>query len=72
LAVHVKAEKAMQPARLDQFRIEVDIPPSLDERHKEGVKRAVEKCLIHNTLLHPPRIEVLPAEVHEQVPATTI
>lgn len=57
LRVKVVSEKALQPARLAKFRIDVQAP-SLDERHREGVKRAAEKCLIHNTLLHTPSIEI--------------
>lgn len=57
LRVKVASEKALQPARLAKFRIDVQVP-ALDERHREGVKRAAEKCLIHNTLLHTPSIEI--------------
>ena len=52
------AEKALQPARLGQFRIEV-IVPGLDARHEAGILRAVKACLIHNTLLHAPSIETV-------------
>lgn len=58
LMVHVEAEKVQQPARLDGFRIEVDIPHGMDARHEAGIVRAVKSCLIHNTLLHSPRIDV--------------
>jgi hypothetical protein len=64
LEVRVKAEKAQQPARLASFHIEVSTP-SLDERHQAGVLRATKACLIHNTLLGAPRIEV---SVHAAVP----
>ncbi|HYL37743.1 MAG TPA: OsmC family protein [Bryobacteraceae bacterium] len=64
LAVRVAAEKARHPARLGAFHIEVQAP-GLDEHHKEGVLRAVKACLIHNTLLTPPSIEV---EVNAAVP----
>ena len=57
LVVRVTAEKAAHPARLGSFRIEV-LGLSLDERHRTGVLRAVKACLIHNTLLTPPNIEV--------------
>ena len=57
LSVHVSAEKGTQPARLASFRIEVTAPVT-DERHREGVLRAVRSCLIHNTLLHAPAIDV--------------
>lgn len=66
MRVRVTAEKAKAPARLDNFRIEVEYPEPLDERHREGLLRAVHSCLIHNTLLAPPTITteiVAPAEL---------
>ena len=48
-------------ARLDDFRIFVDVPAGLEPKHMEGVERAVHQCLIHNTLLHPPAIAI---EIH--------
>ena len=56
--VRVTAEKAKNPARLDDFHIEVDVPAELSEEHRKGVEEAVHRCLIHNTLLHPPKIEL--------------
>ncbi len=56
--VVLAAEKAPQPARLASFRIEVSVPGLEDERHREGVLRAVKACLIHNTLANPPAIEI--------------
>jgi hypothetical protein len=53
LEVRVSAEKALGPARLASFRIVVTIP-EIEERHKEGVLRAVKSCLIHYTLLNSP------------------
>ncbi len=57
LVVRVTAEKARQPARLGSFRIDVSAP-GLDERDQSGVLRAVKACLIHNTLLATPSIEI--------------
>jgi putative redox protein len=57
LQVHVTAEKARQPARLGSFMIAVTVP-NLDPKHEDGVERAVKACLIHNTLLHPPAIQL--------------
>ena len=56
--VRVTAEKAKGPARLDDFKIEVDVPIGLDEKHQAGVEDAVHRCLIHNTLLQPPKIAI--------------
>lgn len=65
--VRVVADKAKDPARLDNFRIEVEAPLELPPQHREGVERAVHHCLIHNTLLHPPKIVI---EIKE--PATAM
>lgn len=56
--VRIHADKAKDPARLDNFRIEVETPMELTEQHRAGVERAVHHCLIHNTLLHPPQIRI--------------
>jgi putative redox protein len=58
LKVRVSAEKAKQPARLASFRIEITAP-GLNERHQAGVIRAAKACLIHNTLLERPQIDVV-------------
>ena len=57
LKVRVSAEKATQPARLALFHIEVTVP-GLDDHHQAGILRAVRSCLIHNTLLGGPGIEI--------------
>ena len=58
LKVRVAAEKALEPARLGSFQIEV-VVPELEPRHTEGILRAVKSCLVHNTLLNPPVIEIV-------------
>jgi len=58
LRIKVTAEKATQPARLGHFQIEVTAP-ELDPRHQAGILRAVKACLVHNTLLHAPVIDVV-------------
>lgn len=58
VAVRISAGKAAAPARLDNFKIEVQIPFALSEADRIGVDQAVHHCLIHNTLLHPPTIEI--------------
>ena len=57
LQVHVSAEKGTQPARLDSFRVEVDVL-GIDDRHRQGLLRAVKACVIHNTLTCVPAIAV--------------
>jgi putative redox protein len=57
LEIRVFAEKGASPARLALFRVEVSLP-GIDERHREGLLRAVNACLIHNTLKAGPEIEI--------------
>jgi putative redox protein len=66
--VRVSAEKAQDPARLDNFRIALELPCHLTQDHMEGIEQAVQHCLIHNTLLHLPRISI---EVKAAEPVTT-
>ncbi len=56
--VTVTAEKLKQPARIGNFRIHVSCPVSLTEEQEQGVMRSVHHCLVHNTLLAPPEIEI--------------
>jgi putative redox protein len=56
--VRVTADKAKNPARLDNFRIEVEVPVELGTEHEAGLEEAVHYCLIHNTLLMPPKIDL--------------
>lgn len=58
LKTRVTAEKVKAPFRLDNFRVEVMLPGDIDETHLKGLEDAVHRCLIHNTLLHLPKIDV--------------
>jgi putative redox protein len=62
--VRVSAEKAKDPVRMDDFQIEVDVPAACTAQDRLGIERAVHKCLIHNTLLHPPAISL---KINEEV-----
>jgi uncharacterized OsmC-like protein len=56
--VSVTADKLKQPARLGNFRIHVVCPVPLSKEQTEGLMRSVHHCLVHNTLLTPPQIEI--------------
>ena len=66
VTVRVTAEKAGPPARLDNFKIEVSVPLALNEEQQAGMETAVHHCLIHNTLLHTPAIQI---ELHTSAAA---
>jgi putative redox protein len=56
--VRVTADKVKGPFRLDNFHIDVQVAEDLDAGQLKGVEEAVHRCLIHNTLLHSPKIDV--------------
>ncbi len=56
--VSVTAEKLMKPARLGNFHVQVACPVPLTEEQTEGLMRSVHHCLVHNTLLAPPEIDI--------------
>src|SRR5258708_1223203 len=52
-------DKGKDPvARMTNFVIGLDAPVELNEAQRKGVEEAVEHCLVHNTLVHPPKIEL--------------
>ena len=58
VSVRTTAEKVLGLPRLDSIHVELECPGVVEERHQEGIVEAVRKCLIHNTLLHAPKIRV--------------
>ncbi len=58
VGVTVTAEKLKQPARLGNFRVQVECPVALSEEQTAGLMRSVHACLVHNTLLAPPQIAI--------------
>jgi len=65
--VHITCDKVKDPVpRLSNFVIAVAAPVELTEEHRKGIREAVERCLVHNTLLHPPEISI---KVDAAIPA---
>ncbi len=56
--VSVTAEKLKDPVRLGKFHIEVRSPIALTPDQALGLERSVHRCLIHQTLLGRPEIEI--------------
>jgi len=57
LEVRLSAVKGDKPPRITKVHLEV-IAPGLTQKHRDGVLRAVDACLLENTLHKPPEIEV--------------
>jgi hypothetical protein len=51
-----RLDAKIRSARMDNFLIEVELPSAFSEQHRDGVQEAIHHCLIHNTLMHPPKI----------------
>jgi putative redox protein len=66
--VRVTAEKVKDPARVDNFVIEVETPLELTDQHRSGMEASVHHCLIHHTLLHPPQMQI---EIKSHVPVSS-
>jgi len=54
--IRITADKLKDPPRLDNFRIELEVPAGLEETQRVGIEDSVHHCLIHNTLLFSPKI----------------
>ncbi len=57
IEVRLSADKGDKPARITKVQMEVTAP-GLTQRHRDGILRAVDACLLENTLHKPPEIEV--------------
>ena len=57
LEVRISAQKGDIPTRLVRLQIEVTAP-GLNDRHRKGILRAVDACLLKNTLNKLPEIDV--------------
>jgi putative redox protein len=56
--VTVTAEKLKQPARLGNFHVDVTAPVPLTEEQTQAMYRSVHQCLVHNTMISTPQIEI--------------
>jgi len=57
LELRLTAEKGDKPVRIMKMNIEV-VAPGLTRRHRDGILRAVDACLLKHTLAKPPEIVV--------------
>ena len=53
---------------MDNFVIQIDSLIDLTKEQRKGVEDAVDLCLVHNTPVHPPKIEK-PAQAAKVVAA---
>ena len=58
LEVGVSAEKLKQPARLGNFVVDVRCDAVLSEEQKQAMHRSVHQCVVHNTMMSVPAIDI--------------
>ncbi len=74
LTLDVQWKFGDDPHRVSDIGVIFDWP-SLPANRRAAVKRVAEMCTVHATLMHPPRIEILPASdvshehTHEATPS---
>jgi putative redox protein len=57
LSIDTSAQKTSDnPIRMDNIEVCLSLPIELSDRHRQGLQKAVDACIIHNTLMHPPNI----------------
>jgi putative redox protein len=69
LSIDVSAKKTTDsPARLDDIEIRLSLPIILDNHHQQGLRKAVEVCIVHNTLMHTPKVTTQIAHADPEMP----
>jgi len=59
MAIHTDFEKVIEPARISSLAITIVLPGGVPAALHGAFMRTVEKCMVHNTLSHPPTITML-------------
>jgi uncharacterized OsmC-like protein len=56
--VYLAPELADDPKRVGSIAIDVEAPSGVPEDKKDAVRRVAERCLVHETLRHPPKVDI--------------
>ena len=57
-AVYLTPELADDPKRVGTIVIDVELPDDVPEDRKDAIRRVAQRCLVHETLLNPPRVDI--------------
>ena len=57
LKIEAEFEKAKNPDRISKINVRFHLP-GITEQHKNGVIKAAEGCLVHQTFIHKPEINI--------------
>jgi uncharacterized OsmC-like protein len=52
------SKSANPPARVDAIQIKIELPNGCPKEYQEPLIKNVEKCMVHNSITHPPEIKI--------------
>jgi putative redox protein len=58
VGVSLTVELADDPKRISAIVADVELPDGFPENRREAVRRVAEQCVIHESLKHPPRVDL--------------
>ena len=58
MSVNLTWEKAAEPLRIGRIKAEINIPNARLGKRQPAFLKIVEHCLVHNTLMNKPEIEI--------------
>jgi len=58
VSVSLTVELMDAPKRVGGIVVDVEVPESVPEAKKDAIRRVAERCVIHETLLHAPQLDI--------------
>lgn len=58
MILSIEWDKAKSPARISKINVEIKIPKSKMKERSEAILKVANHCLVHQTLLQPPKMEI--------------
>jgi uncharacterized OsmC-like protein len=58
VGVSIALELLPKPKRIGAVVVDVELPEGVPEDRRDAIRRVVDECVIHETLRHPPDIDV--------------
>ena len=58
VGVNLTLELADHPKRIGAIVVDVELPQGVPQDRRDAVRRVAEQCVIHQTLMQPPRLDV--------------
>jgi len=58
MQISITADKISHPNRIDNIKIDITLPNAQVGKRKEALLSVAKNCLIHNTMLHHPKMDI--------------